>query len=153
MKADLVDKIQKYLTKYSIRPSLIEIEITEESIIKSEGFGLSTIQQLRDMGHAFALDDFGTGFSSIGYLKRFQVDYLKIDRSFIMDIHKSDEDLTILKSIILLSKGFGLKVVAEGVEDERQWKLIKKLNCHYIQGFLFSKPLPVEAFSKLLHLL
>lgn len=150
MKADLVKTIKKYLSKYSIPSNLIEIEITEDSLIKNEGLGLSTIEQLRDMGNTIALDDFGTGFSSIGYLKRFKVDYLKIDRSFIKDIHKSDEDLTIVKSIILLANEFELKVVAEGVEEEEQRELLKKLNCHYIQGFLFSKPQPTEEFTKLL---
>lgn len=150
MKADLVKTIKKYLSKYSIPSNLLEIEITEDSLIKNEGLGLSTIEQLRDMGTAISLDDFGTGFSSIGYLKKFKVDYLKIDRSFIRNIHKSDGDLKIMESIILLAKGFGLKVVAEGVEKEEQWELLKKLNCHYIQGFLFSKPQPAEEFTKLL---
>ncbi|MGX6446323.1 EAL domain-containing protein [Neobacillus sp. K501] len=152
MKADLVENIKMYLLKYSISPSLFEIEITEDSLIKNEGLGLSTIEQLREMGVSIALDDFGTGFSSIGYLKRFKVDYLKIDRSFIKDIHKAKDDLTIVKSIILLAKGFGLKVVAEGVEEEEQWELLRKLNCHYIQGFLFHKPLPEIDFTKLLTL-
>lgn len=152
MKADLVDKMKKYLSQYSIAPSLLEIEITEDSLIKNEGLGLSTIEKIREKGVSIALDDFGTGFSSIGYLKKFKVDTLKIDRSFIRDIHTSKDDLMIVTSIILLAKGFGLQIVAEGVEKKEQLEILKNLNCHYIQGFYFSKPKPAIEFRKLLTL-
>lgn len=150
MKAELVRNMNKYLSEHAISPSLIEIEITEESLISNEGLGLSTIEKLRNMGFAIALDDFGTGYSSIGYLKKSKMDYLKIDRSFIKDIHQSAGDLKIVESIILLAEGFGLKVVAEGVEEKEQWEVLKKLNCHYIQGYLLSKPLPTEVFTNML---
>jgi len=150
MKADLVKKVKNCLTKYSVPAHLLEIEITEDSVIKNEGLGLSTIQHLREMGLAIAIDDFGIGYSSISYLKKFTVDYIKIDRSFIKEIHQNDGDSTIVQSIILLAKGFHLKIVAEGVETVEQWELLKSLNCHYIQGYLFSKPLPAQQLTGLL---
>ncbi|WP_052353801.1 putative bifunctional diguanylate cyclase/phosphodiesterase [Neobacillus jeddahensis] len=152
MKADIVEKIKRKLARYCISPSLIEIEITEDSLIKNEGTALATIQQLREMGLAIALDDFGTGYSSIGYLKKFKVDCIKIDRSFIKHIDDNIEDSTIVQSIILLAKGLRLKIVAEGVETLDQWEVLKYLNCHYIQGYLFSKPLPAERLAQLLRL-
>jgi diguanylate cyclase (GGDEF)-like protein/PAS domain S-box-containing protein len=150
MKADLVIKIKENLSKYSISPKLIEIEITEDSLINNEGSTLPTIQHLRDLGIAIAIDDFGTGYSSIGYLKKFKVDFIKIDRSYIKDLLENMEDSIIVQSIILLAKGFQLKIVAEGVETEEQWERLKLLNCHNIQGFLFSKPVPAEQFEGLL---
>jgi diguanylate cyclase (GGDEF)-like protein/PAS domain S-box-containing protein len=150
MKADLVQKIKESLAACSISPYLMEIEITEDSLIKNEGSALPTIQLLRDFGIAIAIDDFGTGYSSIGYLKKFKVDYIKIDRSFIKDIHENNEDSTIVQSIILLAKGFNLKIVAEGVETQQQLDLLKVLHCHNIQGYLFSKPLPANQFTQFL---
>lgn len=150
MKADLIVNIKEKLAGHSVSPSLLEIEITENSLMSNEGSGLSAIQQLREIGIAISIDDFGTGYSSIGYLKQFKVDYLKIDRSFIREIQNNAEDLTITQSIILLAKGFGLKVVAEGVESDEQRELLQSLNCHYMQGYLFSKPLPVDSFTGLL---
>jgi diguanylate cyclase (GGDEF)-like protein/PAS domain S-box-containing protein len=150
MKADLVQKIKKSLAACSIPPCLMEIEITEDSLIKNEGSALPTIQQLRDFGIAIAIDDFGTGYSSIGYLKKFKVDYIKIDRTFIKDIHENIEDSTIVQSIILLAKGFSLKIVAEGVETQQQLEILKLLKCHTIQGYLFSKPLPAHQFKHFL---
>jgi EAL domain-containing protein (putative c-di-GMP-specific phosphodiesterase class I) len=150
MKADLVKKIKESLASCSISPCLMEIEITEDSLIKNEGLALRTIQLLRDFGIAISIDDFGTGYSSIGYLKKFKVDYIKIDRTFIKDIHENIEGSTIVQSIILLAKGFSLKIVAEGVETQQQLEILKKLKCHTIQGYLFSKPLPAHQFAKLL---
>jgi EAL domain-containing protein (putative c-di-GMP-specific phosphodiesterase class I) len=150
MKADLVQKIKKSLAACSIPPCFMEIEITEDSLIKNEGSALRAIQLLRDFGIAISIDDFGTGYSSIGYLKKFKVDYIKIDRTFIKDIHENIEDSTIVQSIILLAKGFSLKIVAEGVETQQQLEVLKKLKCHIIQGYLFSKPLPAHQFAKLL---
>jgi diguanylate cyclase (GGDEF)-like protein/PAS domain S-box-containing protein len=150
MKADLVQKIQKYLERYTIPPQLIEIEITEDTLIRNESIGFSVVNQLKDLGISISLDDFGTGYSSIGYLKKLHVDFIKIDRSYIRDIHENKQDLTIVQSIILLANGFQSKVVAEGVENQIQWNLLKQENCHCIQGYLFSKPLPLEEFTKLL---
>jgi len=150
MKADLVDKIKGWITEYSIPAHLVEIEITENSLLKNEGLGLSTIQDLRNLGVRIAIDDFGIEYSSISYLKKFKADYIKIDSSFISGIHENQEDSTIVQTIIALAKGLGLKVVAEGVEIVDQWEVLKLLECHFIQGFLFSKPLSEEEFITLL---
>lgn len=150
MRADLVPNIIKHLTENQIDPSLLEIEITENSIIQNEASVLATLKVLKEMGIRISLDDFGTGYSSIGYLKRFNIDYLKIDRSYIKDILESQEDLMIVKSIILLAKGFQLKVVAEGVESLQQWELLKELECQFMQGYLFSKPIEAEELYKLM---
>ncbi|WP_394139791.1 EAL domain-containing protein [Cytobacillus oceanisediminis] len=152
MKADIVQTIIKYLTKYKIEPRLLEIEITEDSIIKNEASALTTIGSLKSLGISISLDDFGTGYTSIGYLKKFNVDTIKIDRSFISGMIENKEDLAIVKSIILLAGGFQLNAVAEGVETEEQRKLLQDLNCQFIQGYLFSKPLEAAAFAKFLTL-
>lgn len=146
MKANLVCKIKQYLTTYEMNPKLIEIEITEDSLINNEETALPTIRQLRDMGILIAIDDFGTGYSSIGYLKKLPVDIIKIDRSFINKILENNEDSVIVQSIIMLAKGLRLKIVAEGVETMEQWEVLKSLGCHYLQGYLFSKPVPAEQF-------
>jgi diguanylate cyclase (GGDEF)-like protein/PAS domain S-box-containing protein len=151
LKADLVPIFQNYLVQYNIPSSLLEIEITEDSIIKNEATVLNTLKLFKELGISISLDDFGTGFSSIGYLKKFNADYIKIDRSFIKDMLENDGDYAIVNSIILLAKGFQLKVVAEGVETEEQRKALEDLNCTYSQGYLFSKPLAVEQFEKLLY--
>jgi len=151
IQADLVANIKRSLARYAVDPGLIEIEITEDSYINHEGAALPTIQSLRDMGLSIAIDDFGTGYSSIGYLKKFNVDTIKIDRSFIQGIEQSSEDATIVQSIILLGSGFRLKIVAEGVETREQWDMLRSLRCDYIQGYLFSKPLPAEQLVKLLN--
>jgi diguanylate cyclase (GGDEF)-like protein/PAS domain S-box-containing protein len=150
LKADLVSIFKYYLTQYDISPSLLEIEITEDSIIKNEASVLNTLKLFKELGISISLDDFGTGYSSIGYLKKFNVDYIKIDRSFIKDMLENEGDFAIVSSILLLAQGFNLKVVAEGVETEEQWKALKELNCQFIQGYLFSKPLDASKFTQLL---
>ncbi|MFS0864727.1 EAL domain-containing protein [Fredinandcohnia sp. 179-A 10B2 NHS] len=150
MRADLVKNISDNLNKYSISASLIEIEITENALFQNDGICLRSINQLRKIGVLIAIDDFGTGYSSIGYLKKFKVDFIKIDRSFINQINESEKDAAIVKSIIMLGEGLGIKIVAEGVETVKQWVCLTSLKCHYIQGYLFSKPLPEEEYRNLL---
>ncbi|WP_187118834.1 sensor domain-containing protein [Bacillus marasmi] len=150
MRVNLAQTIIDNLNVYNISPKLIEIEITEESLMNNEECAYPTIQQLREMGIKFAIDDFGTGYSSIGYLKRFPVDIIKIDRSFINNFLEDKEDSIIVQSIILLAKGFNLKIVAEGVETKTQWEVLQALFCHYLQGYLFSKPVPPNQFIRLL---
>ncbi|RDU38176.1 PAS domain S-box protein [Neobacillus piezotolerans] len=150
MRADLIPTILNYLERYGIEPNLLEIEITENTMIKAEMAAISAIEKLKEIGIAISLDDFGTGYSSISYLKKFKVNYIKIDRSFITSMLVSQEDARIVESIHLLAKGFNLKVVAEGVETTEQLKRLKQLNCHYIQGYLFSKPIDEEQFLKII---
>ena len=104
------------------------------------------INALRERGIRISLDDFGTGFSSLGYLNRYNIDEIKIDRSFVIDIENDSRELALVQGIITLGHALGLKVVAEGVETEKQARLLRKMGCDIFQGFLFAKPMPGEDF-------
>ncbi|MGG7622121.1 putative bifunctional diguanylate cyclase/phosphodiesterase [Bacillus coreaensis] len=145
-RADFIPIVLKYLQKYQVSPSLLEIEITENSMLEMDASVFSNIDSLKDLGISISIDDFGTGFTSISHLKKLKVQFLKIDKSFIKNIIENEEDSIIVECIHLLAKGFNLKVVAEGVETIEQWEMLKKMNCHFIQGYLFSKPLEEKQF-------
>jgi EAL domain-containing protein (putative c-di-GMP-specific phosphodiesterase class I) len=108
------------------------------------------LKEIRDLGASIALDDFGTGYSSLGYLKNFPVTHVKIDRSFVADIETNERDATLVKSIISMAHGMGLKVTAEGVENEAQVDQLVQFGCDEMQGFLFSKPVSASEVTKLL---
>ncbi len=108
------------------------------------------MQKLRARGISLAIDDFGTGYSSLSYLQRFPLDILKIDRSFLITDKDTHNQGTLTKAIIALGHGLGLKVVAEGVEEEHQLAELQQLGCDYAQGFVISRPVPVEEFNLLL---
>jgi len=105
---------------------------------------------IKEMGSKISIDDFGTGYSSLGYLKKFPVDELKIDKSFLDDFPDSNDDVSIIKSILSLASNLNLRVTAEGVETKIQADVLKTLNCDEIQGFYFSRPLPSKDFYSLL---
>jgi diguanylate cyclase (GGDEF)-like protein/PAS domain S-box-containing protein len=128
----------------------IEFEITESLIIKQIDIALNTIEQLKATGMKLAIDDFGTGHSSLVNLKRYPLDRLKIDRGFVIDIGKDQNDEAIIKASITLAQGFGLQVIAEGVENELQKDFLLEVGCDEVQGFLFNKPLPIEQTETLL---
>ena len=107
---------------------------------------IKTLQKLKRQGLSTSIDDFGTGYSSLSYLKKFRLDELKIDRSFITDIDTDDDDKAIVTAVIVMAHSLGLKIVAEGVETPSQLAVLKMLHCDQIQGFYFSKPLPKEEF-------
>ncbi|WP_415886310.1 EAL domain-containing protein [Neptuniibacter sp. QD37_6] len=132
------------VTKYDLSPDLVCIEITESLMIESPDEALEQLNHIKNQGFSLALDDFGTGFSSLGYLKHYPFDYLKIDQSFVRDMKEQGEDYILVKTIIQMAKNLGLKTIAEGVETEEQRQLLKDLGCDYGQGYLFSKPLPEE---------
>ncbi len=125
----------------------LELEVTESVIMEDTVHTMSSLAAIRAMGLTIAIDDFGTGFSSLSYLARLPVDSLKIDRSFINDMTASSEGLALVSTVIGLAHALKLKVVAEGVETEEQSRLLRLLNCDEMQGFLFSKPVPVEMFE------
>ncbi|MFO1370188.1 MAG: EAL domain-containing protein [Marinagarivorans sp.] len=139
--------IEQTLSAHGLPAERLEIEITESTLISDPERTLMVIHRINNMGVRFAIDDFGTGYSSLAYLKRLPIQTLKIDRSFIRDLLSDDQDAMIVRSTLDLAHNFGLSVVAEGVEDEATLLELKRLHCEQVQGFLFSKPLPVAEFE------
>lgn len=141
--SDFPDKIGKILKKYEVDPKLIELEITESSMgnmDETEGI----LKKLKELGVYVSVDDFGTGYSSLSYLKKYPIDIIKIDQSFIADINKDEKNEAIIKAIISLSHHLGMDVVAEGVEEKYQEVFLKKNRCKKGQGYLYNKPMPIE---------
>ena len=126
------------------------IEITEGLLLDADSGITGKLLEFRDAGIQVAIDDFGTGYSSLSYLKKFDIDYLKIDRSFVRDLVTDPDDMALSEAIIVMAHKLGLKVIAEGVETEAQRKLLAVAGCDYAQGYLFSKPVPAEEFEELL---
>ncbi len=130
---------------------LLELELTESLIMEDMEQNIELLQQLRTRGIELALDDFGTGYSSLSYLKRFPVDTLKIDRSFIMDLDKSPDDAAITRAIIDMAHSLQMNVVAEGVETDAHLSILRDMHCDSIQGYLISRPVPEKELVELLH--
>ncbi|SEM18943.1 PAS domain S-box-containing protein/diguanylate cyclase (GGDEF) domain-containing protein [Mesobacillus persicus] len=150
LQTDIVQTISTILEDSKISGTLLEIEITESMILEKESEVSNTIDEIRQLGVGVALDDFGTGYSSLGSLRNFNFDTIKLDKSFIRDIHHNEESKAIIKFIINLARELKINVVAEGVEYEEQLTLLRHLECDEIQGYLFSRPKPVEEFEKML---
>jgi EAL domain-containing protein (putative c-di-GMP-specific phosphodiesterase class I) len=148
---DLVEKFGRILSKVDLKPNSIKLEITETSLIGDLEAALSLLWQLKELGFSLSLDDFGTGYSSLSYLHRFPFDNLKIDKSFISIIKESDKNGAIARTIVSLGHNLGMKVIAEGIENQMQLEELQALQCDYGQGYLFSKPLPSEEATALLH--
>jgi diguanylate cyclase (GGDEF)-like protein/PAS domain S-box-containing protein len=142
---DFCEMVAGALADSGLPPELLEIEITESSVMENPQETIGILQKLSSMGITLAIDDFGTGYSSLAYLKLFPIDHLKIDRSFVADIEHDLNDRTIAFGTIALAHSLGLKVVAEGVETEDQYVLLRGNGCDEIQGYLFSLPLPADA--------
>ncbi len=139
--SDLISKVKLALSDSQLPPELLELELTESAIMSDVEDNIIRLQNLKDMGVTIAVDDFGTGYSSLSYLKKFPIDTLKIDRSFIEDIADNENDEAIVKAIMALAESMNLKVVAEGIESIEQLKILHTFNCGLIQGFYFSEPL------------
>ena len=125
----------------------LELEITESMVMEDVEHSIRSLHALREMGITIAIDDFGTGFSSLSYLARLPVDTLKIDRSFILGMAAGPQGQALVSTIVNLGHSLGLKVVAEGVETEDQFRHLALLGCDQIQGYLLSKPVPAEVFE------
>jgi diguanylate cyclase (GGDEF)-like protein/PAS domain S-box-containing protein len=125
----------------------LELEITESLIMENVNHSIASLQAIRDLGVTVAIDDFGTGFSSLSYLSKLPIDTLKIDRSFVIDMTSGPQGLALVSTIITLAHSLKLKVVAEGVETEEQRRLLRSLKCDEMQGYLYSKPIPRDAFE------
>ncbi|QBG34828.1 bifunctional diguanylate cyclase/phosphodiesterase [Litorilituus sediminis] len=135
---------------FGLQPSDICFELTESALAPDKRNNEILFNLLRESGCTIALDDFGTGYSSLAYVRRIPIDYIKIDRSFITDMSTNEDDNILVSTIIAMSKALGKKVVAEGVETKEQLDLLSALSCDYIQGYLFSKPLPAEQLANYL---
>lgn len=147
---DLLATVTRALKDSGLPPALLELELTESAIMQNVETTNFMLAELKAMGLRLAIDDFGTGYSSLSYLKRFPLDVLKVDRSFVHDITTDPDDAAITAAIIAMAHSLNLKVIAEGVETEEQLAFLKAQGCDEIQGFLFSRPLPVEDLTKLL---
>ncbi len=149
VQANLVSDVARVLDASGLAPQWLELEITESMVMDDPERAIRTLRQLKSMGIALAIDDFGTGYSSLGYLKRFPIDNIKIDRSFIKDIPLSNDDATITRTIIDMTHNLRLKVIAEGVETEAQRDFLHAHGCDEMQGYYFSRPLAEDAFLEL----
>lgn len=149
--ADLVETVEQVLRDTGLPPHCLKLEVTESGIMENPEEAIEKMQQLREHGIHFSIDDFGTGYSSLSYLKRFPIDTLKIDRSFVMDSTVNKDDQEIIKTIIAMAKNLKLNTVAEGVETKAQQDFLVLQGCRMMQGFYFGKPMPAEAFERILH--
>ncbi|VXD04814.1 Diguanylate cyclase [Pseudomonas sp. 8Z] len=148
---NLVSLVRQVLEDTGIAAHNLELELTESQMLDNVDSVIATFEQLRELGVKLAIDDFGTGYSSLSYLKRFPVDYVKIDQTFIRNLSPNSEDAAITRAIIAMAHSLELKVVAEGVETQAQMDYLKSQQCDEIQGYLISRPLPAEAFAEMLH--
>ena len=143
-KHDLIGVIERAVSYSGLEPSHLELEITESALMENVEECGEILEQISEMGIQISIDDFGTGYSSLQYLKALPIQTLKIDRAFIQDICEDADSITIVKAIIALAKSMGLEVIAEGVETYQQVEVLQELQCDMIQGYYYSKPLPVE---------
>lgn len=151
MRWDFVDRLAQHLAQFpKLGAGTLELEILETTAISKFSTVARFVEACKGLGVPVAIDDFGTGYSSLSYLKRFPVDYVKIDQTFIRDLTPGSEDAAITRAIIAMAHSLELKVVAEGVETQAQMDFLKSQRCDEIQGYLISKPVPVEQFAQLL---
>ncbi|MFL6653412.1 MAG: EAL domain-containing protein [Sulfurifustis sp.] len=148
--ADLLDDIRDALARAGMRPELLELEITEGMVTQNADRAVRLLGAIKSMGVRLAIDDFGTGYSSLAQLKRFPIDTLKIDRSFIREIPRDTEDNAITEAIIAMAKTLRLTVVAEGVETEEQVRFLRAHDCDEMQGYYFARPMSPEEFAEFL---
>jgi diguanylate cyclase (GGDEF)-like protein/PAS domain S-box-containing protein len=145
----LIPSIKKILAETGISPENLEFEITESVIMQNPDFAVSILSLITDLGIHISIDDFGTGYSSLSHLKRFSVNTLKIDKSFVQDVSLNSTDAAIATAIISMGNSLNLNVIAEGVETQEQYDFLKENKCGQVQGFLFSRPIPSDEFVKL----
>jgi diguanylate cyclase (GGDEF)-like protein len=150
MQRGLADSIRRIVGETGIDPGLLELEITETTLMQSGGHTLEVLEQIKDMGVGLSIDDFGTGYSSLAYLKRFPVHTIKVDRAFVRELEASAEDRAIVAAVMALANSLQLAVVAEGVETEAQLALLRKHGCLLAQGYLFARPLAAAQVPALL---
>jgi EAL domain-containing protein (putative c-di-GMP-specific phosphodiesterase class I) len=145
---NLINDIQEILHETNLNPKLLELEITEGIMMENVHANIQLLQDLQSIGISLAIDDFGTGYSSMAYLKRFPINQLKIDRSFVNDIHGGGE--AIISAILAMAHSLGISIVAEGVETESQLVFLESIGCDLAQGYYFSRPVSRESVISLL---
>lgn len=146
--AGLPDKLTRLVRKYDISPGLLQLELTESAYMDNPDFVNNMICELRKRGFRIMMDDFGSGFSSLNTLKDIQVDYLKLDMKFLFSHSDDFKSKRILSSVVSMAKWLRLKVIAEGVETEEQFDFLKRIQCDYVQGYYFSRPMPVSEYEE-----
>jgi len=149
-KQDITKLVKQTLSDTGLPASRLTLEITESLLVNDDESTLSQLEQIRALGVSLSIDDFGTGYSSLSYLKKFPINYLKIDKSFVMDLVVDKESRALIEGILSMAKSLQLEVIAEGVESNAQVAFLKSLNCPYVQGYFYSKPLSAMAFSRYL---
>ncbi len=147
---NLVKHVEAALRSSGLDPTTLDFEITETIAMHNGEESVGVMRQLKSMGVGLSLDDFGTGYSSLSYLKRFPIDVLKIDKSFVRDIPEDANDLAIVSAIIAMAHALGLKVIAEGVETGAQWHFLRDCGTQFAQGYYFGRPAPAADFESLL---
>ncbi|MDX5716542.1 EAL domain-containing protein, partial [Clostridioides difficile] len=148
---DFIENIVNICDRYKIPYSLIEIEITESSMFGDTDTLFNVSRNLQDIGFIVAMDDFGSGYSSVNMLKNIPLNVIKLDRGFFVDDKDVDKSQIVIKSIVYIIKQSGIRVVDEGIETRSQIEMLKKANCDIVQGYYFSKPLPIKEFEKLVY--
>ena len=147
LEPDFVEQVEITLARTGLEPSHLVLELTEGSILVDMGAARDAVDALNKLGVRVALDDYGTGYSSLSYLKRFPVETLKIDRSFVEELDQRAENAAIVRAIIGLGESLGLSIIAEGVETFAQVAKLKSLGCFLAQGYLYGKPLPAASLG------
>lgn len=147
---DLFESVEGILQRTGLDPKRLELELTESLLMQNPENAVATLNRFSNFGIRLSIDDFGTGYSSLSYLKRFPIDSLKIDQSFIRELTSNTDDAAIVTSIILMGKALKLRVVAEGVETRSQLSFLKVMQCHEAQGYLFSRPVPANEAEEIL---
>jgi EAL domain-containing protein (putative c-di-GMP-specific phosphodiesterase class I) len=145
---DLVDRIARTLERHRLPPGALELELTETATTEDAARTLAVFGALRDLGVSLAIDDFGSGYSSLSYLKNLPFNKLKIDREFVTDIHQRRDSQAICQSLVALTRGLGLEILAEGVERIEEIEMLQVLGCNMFQGYYFSRPLNANDFIR-----
>lgn len=148
---ELADEIAHALRVSGVAPQRLELEVTENALMGNIANTLVLLRQIRALGVSLSIDDFGTGYSSLAYLKRLPLNTLKIDRSFILDIPRSTQDMEIVQAIIVMAHTLHLQVVTEGVETVEQYEFLERYGCDFVQGYLLSRPVPLEELRPVLN--
>jgi EAL domain-containing protein (putative c-di-GMP-specific phosphodiesterase class I) len=146
MKTDFAADVRRIINTMEINPACLKLEITESMVMNKVESTITTLKQLQEIGVETSIDDFGTGYSSLSYLPRFPISTLKVDRSFVNSLGENNENLEIVRTIVMLAHNLRMKVIAEGVESTDQITHLRRMKCEFAQGFFFSRPLsPSEA--------